>query len=440
MRGQKRDRDALVPDTYTILCASIQQLGGDAELEEALERFQDGREETSDHIVQACTRLARTLAVTFAALPAMERGPFELFKDAVAAYLDTQPSDVYHAYTFGAGKEGQLGHGPHVDLSVPLQLTWAPEVAVISCGNDHTGMVTRDGRVYVFGKSAHPQLLAGLPEIASISCGQQHTGLLTRAGRVYTFGHNQCGQLGRGKQEACFDPVHLEDLPAAIAISCGGYHTGVVTRDGSVYMFGFNGNGQLGNGSYTGSNVPCRVDELADAIAISCGAFNTGVVTRDGRAHVFGAGRNGAQGEGRRPRVLSIDAEICAISCGFFHTGVLARDGAVYMFGENTYGQAGHLRRVEVTTPWKIPNLPAVASISCGQRHTGLVTRDGRAYTFGATARGALGRGDPDHIAGPLAVIETLSNAVAISCGSAYTGVITKTAVPRFPFNISVDE
>jgi alpha-tubulin suppressor-like RCC1 family protein len=402
----------------------------------------------------------------FAAVPALERGMLALFKDAIASYLGTEPTEVYRAYLFGDSSYGQHGQYDMIQ-SIPTRILATIEIVAVSCGDLHTGLVSKDGRAYMVGygefgrlgngkDEAHhisiPFEIPGLPKVAIISCGQYHTGLLTKDGLVYTFGHARHGRLGHGIIDAnVLTPRPLVGLEPVIDLSCGDEHTGLVTRDGRAYTFGGGTFGKLGNGTRSDSFTPFEIPELPKIASISCGRYNTGLVTRDGRAYVFGDNECGQVGNGllfvwNNSNDVSIPFEIpgmgpvASISCGSEYTGIVTRDGRAYTFGRGDYGQLGTGMQDEVRSPRQIPRVPGVVTLlSCGRHaHTGLVTLSGNLYTCGMADVGQLGKGNgPNLIANWLQ--EPLANlppVVSVSCGSRQTGVVTREILPRFPFNL----
>jgi alpha-tubulin suppressor-like RCC1 family protein len=78
--------------------------------------------------------------------------------------------------TWGAGYHGQLGHGDRENRPRPVKL----------------------GRE-LFGGSA----------VAMVSCGYQHTMVVTALGRLFTFGAGNFGQLGHGDRNDQDVPVEV---------------------------------------------------------------------------------------------------------------------------------------------------------------------------------------------------------------------------------------
>jgi len=92
----------------------------------------------------------------------------------------------------------------------------------IASGSNHTVLVSDDGKhIWTFGDNTPGQLGLGYNEddiiipvptkiqrnknglsedvrIIGVSCGNNHTVLLSDDGRVWTFGNNNAGQLGNG--------------------------------------------------------------------------------------------------------------------------------------------------------------------------------------------------------------------------------------------------
>lgn len=229
-------------------------------------------------------------------------------------------------YSFGAGSRGQLGHGDGMDYSKPKLVSALNGLSVssISCGGNHTLVVTESGILYGFGSNSHGQLacddfsdvflprrmghddlVGGKPKkvdveeiyldaqeleqkfidemnkldivdakektkekhrqkVIQVVGGRAHTVILTDTGRVYVCGAGGHGQLGLHSAE---DRSSLTLLSAMTSVSinqiaAGDLHTVMLTTLGDVFVCGANDFGQLGNGSVTGSNRPQRIQPV----------------------------------------------------------------------------------------------------------------------------------------------------------------------------------
>uniref|UniRef100_A0A8C9S9W4 HECT and RLD domain containing E3 ubiquitin protein ligase 3 n=1 Tax=Scleropages formosus TaxID=113540 RepID=A0A8C9S9W4_SCLFO len=173
-------------------------------------------------------------------------------------------------FTWGQNSHGQLGLGkaqPSTLSPQPLKSLSGIPLAHIAAGGDHSFALSLSGAVFGWGKNSCGQL--GLNDeqdravpchikflrsqkVVYISCGDEHTAALTKDGGLFTFGDGSQGQLGH-------DSTNNEALPRRVLelmgsevsqIACGRYHTlAFVPSSSTVYAFGCNTSGQLGTGS-----------------------------------------------------------------------------------------------------------------------------------------------------------------------------------------------
>nr|QBK91649.1 MAG: regulator of chromosome condensation protein [Pithovirus LCPAC302] len=62
-------------------------------------------------------------------------------------------------YMFGNNDDGQLGTGNNQDRSTPTNVM--NNIRYVSCGGDHTGVITTDNRLFMFGYNGFGQLGIG---------------------------------------------------------------------------------------------------------------------------------------------------------------------------------------------------------------------------------------------------------------------------------------
>lgn len=192
------------------------------------------------------------------------------------------------AYAWGINNAGQVGDGTKTTRLVPtkVRLPGGTRLAAIDAGNDHTLALTTNGRVAVWGNAIissapanphlrptdpvltpvvlDPRLFGGSPVIA-VDGGDHHATALTRDGRLWVWGRNSHGQLGDGTGQDRRTPAVVR-LPARVrAVRTAGNFLLVQTTTGDVYAWGENRFGQLGDGSTATRGTPTRVAAIQGA-------------------------------------------------------------------------------------------------------------------------------------------------------------------------------
>uniref|UniRef100_A0A8C4GY23 HECT and RLD domain containing E3 ubiquitin protein ligase 3 n=1 Tax=Dicentrarchus labrax TaxID=13489 RepID=A0A8C4GY23_DICLA len=183
-------------------------------------------------------------------------------------------------FTWGQNTSGQLGLGkgePSKLFPHPLKSLAGIPLAKITAGGDHSFALSLSGAVFGWGKNKAGQL--GLNDkqdravpchikflrsqkVVHISCGDEHTAALTKDGGLFTFGDGSWGQLGHGSNNNELLPRRVLELMGTEVsqITCGRHHTlAFVPCTGVVYAFGCNGHGQLGTGILGDSRSPLPV-------------------------------------------------------------------------------------------------------------------------------------------------------------------------------------
>ncbi|XP_069341452.1 probable E3 ubiquitin-protein ligase HERC3 isoform X2 [Eulemur rufifrons] len=179
-------------------------------------------------------------------------------------------------FTWGKNSHGQLGLGKEFPSQASPQRVRSLEgipLAQVAAGGAHSFALSLSGAVFGWGMNNAGQLglsdekdrespchvkLLRTQKVVYISCGEEHTAVLTKNGGVFTFGAGSCGQLGHDSMNDEVNPRRVLELMGSevTQIACGRQHTlAFVPSSGLIYAFGCGARGQLGTGHTC--NVKC---------------------------------------------------------------------------------------------------------------------------------------------------------------------------------------
>ncbi|XP_006143352.1 probable E3 ubiquitin-protein ligase HERC6 [Tupaia chinensis] len=168
-------------------------------------------------------------------------------------------SEDGQVFSWGKNSHGQLGLGKEVPSQTSPQRVRSLEgipLAQVAAGGAHSFALSLSGTSFGWGSNSAGQLaLSGTKApvqrykplsvgalktlgVVYISCGSEHTAVLTQNGAVYTFGANSSGQLGHSAEQR--GPQCVERIDGLVSqIDCGSYHTlAYVYTTGQVVSFG----------------------------------------------------------------------------------------------------------------------------------------------------------------------------------------------------------
>ncbi|XP_053436514.1 X-linked retinitis pigmentosa GTPase regulator isoform X6 [Nycticebus coucang] len=323
------------------------------------------------------------------------------------------PCDSGAVFTFGKTKFAE---------NIPSKFWFKSDTPIcLSCGDEHSAIVTGNNKLYMFGSNNWGQLGLGSkapvnkptcikalkPEkVKFAACGRTHTLISTEGGNVYATGGNNEGQLGLGDTDER-DTFHLISFFTSQykikQLSAGSNTSAALTEDGQLFMWGDNSEGQIGLEDITNVCVPHQVTIGKPVSWISCGYYHSAFVTMDGELYTFGESESGKLGlpnqlltNHKTPQLVSaIPEKVIQVACGGGHTLVLT-EKAVYAFGLGQFGQLGLGTFIfETSEPKVLEHImdEKIIYISCGENHTALISDTGVMYTFGDGRHGKLGLG-----------------------------------------------
>jgi alpha-tubulin suppressor-like RCC1 family protein len=192
-------------------------------------------------------------------------------------------------WSWGIGKQGQLGHGDEKNKPFPVQIEKLnkyddknPDFAV-KCGIAHTFIFEKNEKhLFVFGWNTHGQLgkekkdnekileptqlrHAFSNEITHVSAGGAHSVITTIDGTCYSTGSNSVGQLGLGNLEDVCEFTKIEFVLSKIPIAltaCGEEYTIFLSKESAVYGCGLNNAGQAHPSLVENLNVPKHIVQM----------------------------------------------------------------------------------------------------------------------------------------------------------------------------------
>jgi len=226
-------------------------------------------------------------------------------------------------FCWGKNDFGQLGTGDEENRALPVytELPYETYISSVACGGNYTLALTKRGELWSWGRfqaSNFPRLftdtwcngyeikgemgLKGM-KLAQIRAGDQHMGVLTKEGKLYTWGYNDFGQLGWGLhgegrvgQQKPNQVKGLIESEEVIDFACGGGHTVAVTKSCQIFGWGSNTNGQLGHAMRQCFPEPVEIP-LGDPVAkVRAGWQCTAYITESARPIICGGIR--AEGPG----------------------------------------------------------------------------------------------------------------------------------------------
>ncbi len=297
----------------------------------------------------------------------------------------------------------------------PAMRDWA----VVSCGPMHTVALQKDGTLWAWGANYHGQLGLGSTNVnnrrktptqvgsasdwAAVSCGDDYTVALKKDGTLWAWARNDSGELGLGNTIWRFAPTEVRGTRSWAAVSCGNSHTLALKTDGTLWAWGSNADGELGLGDTSSRDTPTEVGSASDWAAVSGGNSHTLALKTDGTLWAWGANEHGELGLGgtnnsrKTPAEVGSASDWAAVSCGDDYTMALKTDGSLWAWGYNSQGQLGFGDTKDTHAPAKVGGRGDWAAVSCGTSHTVALKTDGSLWAWGYNGFGQLGLGDTNN-------------------------------------------
>jgi len=373
-----------------------------------------------------------------------------------------QSSTKAGVVVWGSSEYGQLGIGslPAEDRAVPPRLVEglrSVHVHRVVCGGHHSCAVSESGEVYTWGCGRDGQLGHGdtkdvyTPKpvralqsklIRNVSCAEHHVAAVSESGVLYTWGKGQNGRLGHGGSENELLPKAVEATVGqhVIQVSCGDFHSACVTTNPThVYTWGLGLSGRLGHADEADCFLPTPVEALAGVHVtyICCGGHHSATISSEpaGQLMTWGGGAFGKLGHGNRlaqhtPKLVAAlqGKKLVQVSLGPHHSAALTPKGEVYTWGQaGRLGHASQGAEVDEMAPRQVQALSGVfvLQISCGHSHCAAVTETGDVWAWGSSR--AFGHTEPNAVPNVPTLIKVLGGKAIVqtSCGISHTIVLS---------------
>jgi len=322
-----------------------------------------------------------------------------------------------------------LGHNRPLAAYLLAAVPDVQNVVAAAAGGGCSFAVLADGRLLSWGLNAGNGMLGTTPlsqvevsaswgpnsnvpvpvatkfEAVDVSSQDSHVLALTRDGRVYAWGKGDKGRLGIGpmpvinfrtRTPAAMSflpfPMLVPDLNGVKAIGAGGTHSLALLADGTVRAWGENRWGSLGDGTTTNRDRPVVVQGVRNAVAIAASGSGCSVaLLADGTVMTWGNSGVGALGRppwgdnaapSVTPALVPGVKGIRAIATGHAHVLALTGAGTVISWGNDTFGSLGRGNN-QTNEPAPIPSLAGVQSVAAFDATSFAVLASGRIMTWG---------------------------------------------------------
>jgi len=276
-----------------------------------------------------------------------------------------------YAYGLDALKQLRLGHEASSSSFAPIPIPDNKRIRHVAFGIEHIIMLADDGTVFGCGQNKNGNLGVGVlfnrsalnpipvPHgdlIKEVATGDDHTIMLSKEGKVYGCGKNTNGQLGIGSyyNQSRLISVPIPNFKRIRHVTACDNRTILLAEDGTVYGCGSNLHGALGiNRRLHNTSMPTLIPIPKKKRIQQVAACNQSMVLLAEDGTVFGCGRNarkqlGIQEERLRTLTeipLPKNSRIQQVAIGFHHLLMMDQDERLYGCGDNTQGALGHIQK-----------------------------------------------------------------------------------------------
>jgi len=308
-------------------------------------------------------------------------------------------------WSWGWGGNGRLGLGDREHRAQPCAIRGVrglpalPEIEQISCGTEHSLLLSRDGQLLAFGRDHQGQLGLGCPMdeedgdwSPEARVGPSGAGLDDALLPTIISWYCPDGPKQRRSTFVTMMGLPSEMLTERIAadgvrfqrVAAGGEHSVALSSDGMVFAWGCPWEGRLGRPPpWQAVALPTMVPLPTKCVEVAAGKFCSLAATAAGQVYAWGDCGTGLDGARDTPtRVTSLDPAMLKSPVVRLYAGSEAESSIVL----TESGRAYRLRKC--VEPIAIDEMVLTATV--GEDHEVLQLASGRLHGMGEGAKGQL--------------------------------------------------
>lgn len=289
------------------------------------------------------------------------------------------------------------------------------QVKSMSAGRAHLVVLTQNGTVFTMGNNSYGQcgrsiieeerysgsalinriaqadICGADDELVAVECGQDHTMLLTKLGRVYTCGWGADGQTGQGNYYSAGQITLIGgdiEKERIVRIACASDCVLALNEKGDVFGWGNSEYGQLDDSADAVTQICTpRALQLTKGLGkvkdVAAGGSFCMALNDQGLVYTWGFGILGFGPfveQTSKPQHLlpplfgrndfSNATTVVSIGCGVFHMGAVNSDGDLFMWGKNRFGHLGLGHKKDQFFPFKAAINGKALKVAYGVDHT----------------------------------------------------------------------
>lgn len=331
-------------------------------------------------------------------------------------------------WSLGSNSHSQLSLNSLEDVSVPSRCTIPESLAQsdpsgwqISCGGNHTLLLTRDGDLYGCGSNEDHQLgLANTSDVMTfqkihehirwkyITAGFTFSVMVSVEDEIYATGADSKGALGLGTDTRT-QKIEKVNLPlngkTISGVAAGLSHVIVQISNGTLYGWGASSKGALGPAIIGTVGTPQLLDLTLDNIQGIAAGRLWSVILHTGQVRLLGS-------LGKRdtapPSFQDVPSAV-KITSNWSSLHLLSPTGQINSFGRSDGGQHPPA------------DLPPIGILSSGSEHSVAVGSNGKIYVWGWNEHGNCGSGAANVVDIKELDIPGLRQVVGVAAGCATT-------------------